>query len=388
MEVFVTDGNQRSSLAITRALGSKGLRVVVGEDATSSLAGSSRYCFRSVQYPSPVTQAAEFCDFVANEMVTGSYGLLVPTTDISMQLVAKIRTRLPRHLRAALPDCDQVSAIQDKRNILLLARKISLCCPATFMIGPDEQIETVSDTLTYPAVIKPRVSRYSKNGAWSKGEVQYASTRMDLLRKYASSDREIPRPLVQEFVRGEGRGIFLLLWNGELKAAFAHRRVREKPPSGGVSVLCESVPLDRELVEKSVAMLRELHWNGVAMLEFKQDPNGVPKLMEINGRFWGSLQLAIDSGVNFPELLWRLAIGKDVKFTTEYRVGIRSRWLLGDIDNLLIRFKQSESAGESRTRILWEFIQGFERHTRNEVARLGDLRPAAFELKQYAKSMK
>ena len=40
------------------------------------------------------------------------------------------------------------------------------------------------------------------------------------------------------------------------------------------------------------------------MVEFKLDArDGVAKLMEINGRFWGSLQLAVDAGVDFPAIL-------------------------------------------------------------------------------------
>lgn len=39
------------------------------------------------------------------------------------------------------------------------------------------------------------------------------------------------------------------------------------------------------------------------MVEWKVDlRDGRPKLMEINPRFWGSLELAVRSGVNFPSL--------------------------------------------------------------------------------------
>jgi predicted ATP-grasp superfamily ATP-dependent carboligase len=85
-------------------------------------------------------------------------------------------------------------------------------------------------------------------------------------------------------------------------------------------------------------LLDDLHWHGVAMVEFKQDAaDGLPKLMEINGRFWGSLQLAIDAGVDFPALLVS-AIASPPRPQEPYRVGVRSRWFWGDVDSLLTTF--------------------------------------------------
>jgi predicted ATP-grasp superfamily ATP-dependent carboligase len=108
--------------------------------------------------------------------------------------------------------------------------------------------------------------------------------------------------LVQERVEGEGVGVFVLVWDGVLQAVVGHRRIREKPPSGGVSVMRESTTVEPVLLERSLGLLRDLGWeNGVAMVEYKVDPkSGQTWLMEINGRFWGSLQMAVDAGVDFP----------------------------------------------------------------------------------------
>ena len=57
--------------------------------------------------------------------------------------------------------------------------------------------------------------------------------------------------------------------------------------------------------------------------------------MEVNGRFWNSLPLAIAAGIDFPFLLYRLAIDGDIDPVETYRVGVRSRWLLGDIRHLI-----------------------------------------------------
>jgi predicted ATP-grasp superfamily ATP-dependent carboligase len=72
------------------------------------------------------------------------------------------------------------------------------------------------------------------------------------------------------------------------------------------------------------------------MVEFKLDRrDGIPKLMEINGRFWNSLPLAIAAGVDFPFLLYQMATAGDAPECFNYRVGVKSRWLLADARHLL-----------------------------------------------------
>ena len=142
--------------------------------------------------------------------------------------------------------------------------------------------------------------------------------------------------LVQQRITGPGLGVFLLAWDGRTLAAFAHRRIREKPPTGGVSVYRESVAVAPELREYSERLLERFHWRGVAMVEFKQDAaTGTPYLMEINGRFWGSLQLAIDAGVDFPEMLLGVTMGEAREPMRGFTEGVRCRWLWGDVDHLL-----------------------------------------------------
>src|SRR5690606_40973673 len=65
-------------------------------------------------------------------------------------------------------------------------------------------------------------------------------------------------------------GVFVVVWGGKLLAAFAHERLREKPPSGGVSIFRRSVAPDPVLLERSLSLLRRFDWQGVAMVEFKR----------------------------------------------------------------------------------------------------------------------
>jgi predicted ATP-grasp superfamily ATP-dependent carboligase len=297
-------------------------------------------------------------------------------------------------VRVPFPGPAQVNQVQDKRRVLLLARQLAIPIPETFLLDESESLEGAAARVRFPAVIKPRFSRSCRSGKWVAGPVRYVSDPTSLRAEYYKIHERIPYPLVQEKIEGEGRGVFLLIWDGELKAAFCHRRLREKPPWGGVSVYCESVPLDHGLVEKSYALVKALGWQGVAMAEYKVDRrDGQAKLMEVNGRFWGSLQLAIDAGMNFPLLLYRLAMEDDVKPQFEYKAGIKSRWLLGDLDHLLIRLTHargpdgSPGPAGSRLKACLNFMRFWERNLRYEVWRWEDPDPGWFEIKTYLRDL-
>jgi predicted ATP-grasp superfamily ATP-dependent carboligase len=389
LAVLVTDGNQRSSLAVVRSLGRAGVEVCVGESDESSLAGASRYCSDRVCYPSPVAGPESFLEFMRKELAKGRYELLIPTTDMTVQLVMQGRDSFPTSMRIPFPRREQVCLAQDKRYVLDLARRLGIPCPEDYACDP-ENIEEVARTLKYPVVLKPRVSRLFRDGRWIQGSVRYALEASALVAGYREIDALIANPIVQEKLEGEGRGVFLLMWNGEVKAAFCHRRLREKPPWGGVSVYSESLPLDTALVEKSQRLLQALGWQGVAMAEFKMDPrDGQAKLMEVNGRFWGSLQLAINSGVDFPYLLYSCAMGEEVRSQWDYKAGVKTRWLLGDLDHLLIRLAKRRAPAEmkahegSRLAAVGRFLKLYEPGLNYEVEQLRDPGPSFHEIKHY-----
>ncbi|MCL6480329.1 MAG: ATP-grasp domain-containing protein [Firmicutes bacterium] len=394
MAVLVTDGDQRATLAVVRSLGRAGIRVVVGHSAAQSLAGSSRYCARRVCYPSPWERPHEFQQFLQHEMHSGDYRVLLPMTDVTTLLTAPLRAQLPASVCLPMGEEASLRRAQDKAEVVQIAERLGIAVPASFDRPPEESLEAFAARLPYPVVIKPRFSRMLRNDGWISGSVRYAQTAEELQRSYAEVAAQGVAPLVQEKIEGEGRGVFLLVWSQQLQAAFCHRRLLEKPPWGGASVLRESLPLDESLVEQSFALLRAIGWNGPAMVEYKQDRrDGKLKLMEINARFWGSLQLAIDAGLDFPLLLYRLALGERVAAQFHYRPWVRSRWRLGELDYLLAVFRHQEQvrrlapAEASRWRALGHFLKPGTPNTRSEVLRWDDPAPGWFELKLYLRDL-
>lgn len=384
--ILVLDGDQRAALAVVRSLGSAGHQVVVGTASARSLAGGSRFCRDELLLPDSLWMPDAFAGAVEREVRQRRIDVVMPITEASLLALLPIRSRLAP---AVLPFPDEATfrAICDKERVLAAAAELGIAVPRQEVAHTRAELQQLAASLQLPVVLKPSrsVAETSVNGGGRrKLTVTHARDARSLMRAADELPDAAYPLLVQERIAGDGIGIFLLLWRGQLVAQFAHRRLREKPPSGGVSVYRESIPAEPALVGRSERLLQHFNWSGVAMVEYKVDrATGRPYLMEINGRFWGSLQLAIDAGVDFPGLLLECALHEDraPAPVLEYRTGVRSRWWWGDVDHLIARLRTSrEELGltdnePSRLGALARFLTLWRPGDRSEVLRAGDARP-------------
>jgi predicted ATP-grasp superfamily ATP-dependent carboligase len=388
--ILVTDGDIRSALAATRSLGELGHTVFTASESHPSLASVSKHSAGFDAYSSPYRAPDQFVRNIATIVERRKIDVLLPMTEITTILLTRARALLPANVRIPFPDAEIVATAADKSKVLQLASEIGVPIPKTLVVDSPDEIEQVLQRVEYPAVFKPARSRAWNGERWISGGTGYSQTAEDLQARLRKLDPAIFPVLIQERIQGPGVGVFVCCGqDSQVLATFAHRRLREKPPSGGVSVLCESAPVDPVAKEHAIHLLRSIGWLGVAMVEFKQDSrDGSLKLMEINGRFWGSLQLAIDAGVNFPRLAVDIALEQASPVDT-YRVGVRSRWFWGDVDamvSLLLRSRAHLNLPEvhpGRWRTLLSFMKLWQPRTRYELERAGDMRPALLAAKRW-----
>jgi predicted ATP-grasp superfamily ATP-dependent carboligase len=209
-----------------------------------------------------------------------------------------------------------------------VAREIGIPVPDTFRPPSMNKAESLIKHMNFPVVIKHTIGSGRKS-------VRIARNRDDFRTGYALLSRSQPRPMIQEYVPGGGYGYFALLRKGEVLVEMTHKRIHEYPPEGGPSTMARSVylPMAREMGRK---LLRALNWSGVAMVEFRgeyedESVNGGLKLLEVNPKFWGSLDLAIASGLDFPYLTYCMARGDPLP---DHR-GVEDivfRWIHPDLD--------------------------------------------------------
>jgi len=332
--VLVTDGHWRKTLAVVRSLGRKGIPVTVGERTFLNTSFFSKYCSRRIVYPSLRRYPDPFIEFLLEEIKKNRTRCLFPMEEETLLLVAKHRSEISKYTTLLIPDLEKIEFVRDKGKLLRFAESHGIPIPKTLYPLETPKADMVrggspaSNVVQGPAVIKPRIS----SGSFG---IAYVNGGEDLLPSYQRVHARYPFPLVQDWIP-DGGGIFgvsaLFDEASNVKAAFVHKKLRMYPVKGGPSTLREGVD-HPWVMELGLSLLKSLKWVGVALVEFKVDPrDGVPKLMEVNPRFWGSLQLAIDSGVDFPYLIFKMARGETFQPVLHYEAGRRCRWLLwGDI---------------------------------------------------------
>ena len=337
MRILVLDGNENQAVACVRSLGRAGHEVTVGAPAGWSKAGWSRFGRGTFVYPAPSDDADAFVACIAAEAARERGTLVLPMTESTTLPLSQYRATVEAAGgRLVLPPHETLLRAFDKQHTTMLAASLGVDVPQTTVVSSSADVREQAATLCYPVVVKPRTSQEYVGGrsVRTTGAPTYARDARELLAAWANIAQRCRAALVQEFVEGEGVGYFALMRHGDVRAEFAHRRLRDVRPTGSGSSLRESVAPDPRVREAAQAILRALEWHGVAMVEFRTRRDGTPVFLEVNGRFWHSLALAVHAGVDFPALLARLAVDDDVAPVFTYQHGVRCRWLLGDLRHL------------------------------------------------------
>jgi predicted ATP-grasp superfamily ATP-dependent carboligase len=332
--ILVTDTGRGSAISIIRSLGRSGYEVVAADSIANSLGFRSRYASDALLYPNPRSQPDRFCDCLLDAVREKRIDLVIPVTDWVIQPLSRVREVFAPHTRLALAGNVALTQVTNKERTRQLAAALAVPVPQTRQVRTvGEALEAAPD-LGWPVVLKPQSSYQLGNGRETESfGVVYADSPNDLERKMTRFEGHCT-VLLQKYHRGTGFGVEVLASRGRILAAFQHRRLHEMPVTGGASTYRESCPLDSQLYEFSARLLAAFEWTGLAMVEYKVGEGG-PLLMEINGRVWGSLPLAIKSGMDFPRHLVRLLLEGESAFgdtpLCDYKLGVRSRDLLRDL---------------------------------------------------------
>jgi predicted ATP-grasp superfamily ATP-dependent carboligase len=390
--VLILDALQRSALAVTRSLGAKSIDVFTADETDTALAGSSRFSIQYFIYPSPRLNPEQFIERIIHIVKQQGIDILMPMTELTTQLLLMHQDAFP-DVTLPFPALNLVDSLADKCKLMKMAETLDVPVPKTWYVSDPKHLPSKLEDLPFPLVLKPGKSWIFHQQQWRRAGVhivQDAEAAKVVLDSYWAFKAH---PfMLQQCVDGEASGVFAIYNQAKPLAFFAHRRLREKPPSGGVSVLSESIPVNPKLAAPAKKLLGNVGkhgvgWHGVAMVEFKVAPDGTPYLMEINTRFWGSLQLAVDAGIDFPYMLYQLSCGEKPESVTDYKTGVKLRWLLGDLDNLYLILRNSQLPTGKKLSAIARFFLPTSGKTHHEVNRWSDLGPFWWELKQYIRDL-
>jgi predicted ATP-grasp superfamily ATP-dependent carboligase len=383
MTAYVTNAEKLITLSVIRSLGKKKITVTCGAEKEDAISFRSKYCSNKTLYPSPLKEA-EFINQLENMLQKNKYDVLIPVFADTLLTISKNREKLSKYTNIPIAEHDKIEKALDKAETIKIAMENDIPCPKTYFVDKEQDIEDVKNKLDYPVVLKPTKSFGAKGVAYIKSPKDLISEYKKISSKYGNN------LLVQECIPLEGEIYGCeALFNKDSKprAVFIHKRLRQHPLTGGQSTLRVSVS-HPEVERLGVKLLKALDWYGVAMVEFKIDPrDGKPKLMEINPRFWGSIHLPITAGVDFPYLLYRMAVDGDIETVKGYKLGIKSRALLPSDFRYLISalsddFTHLGLKKPDKIRVLLDFMKLYEKDLYYELFSLDDPKPSLFEMSE------
>lgn len=325
-KVLVLDAHSDAAVSCVQSLGRSGdYEVHLAGRARELIAFASRYPAERYVYPDPQGDKKAFQAWMRALDAAEQFDYVLPVTDSTIYPLMELGDEELR-ARLLLPSAEAFPLAFHKEQTMELAERLGVPIPKTRVV---QDINEAAAFERFPVYIKPARSKVWQDGHGQNLAPKLVRSEEEFLRHLRRFLRYGP-VLVQEYFHGRGVGVEVLCDQGEVVLAFAHRRVHEFPLTGGRSTYRVSIPVPEELLDASKRLLRELGWHGVAMIEFKQDGTHYC-LMEINGRFWGSLPLAVRAGVDFPKALLDLHHKQARPPEQSYRCGLYARNLMADI---------------------------------------------------------
>lgn len=385
-DVLILDASYKQSLTCARSLGRAGLRVALGERRGESYppvkvpAFKSRYCARSLVLPDYVEDVAAYTSAIIEFVRQHPTRVVLPTGDATIAALAPLRAQFEAlgSVLALAPD-SALAVANDKARTLRVAAELGIAAPRSIQVGSVDDLAGAIDELGFPFVLKPTVSWTGKSRyRLVPAEVVDRAEAIELTRSFLEAGAGV---LAQEWAGGQREGVTLCIADGDVRVSCGHVAHRTTPPLGGASAMRESMRVPDDLLDAALRLANAIGIEGPCEVEFRRDASGRPLLMEINPRLAGTIENAIQSGIDLPLMVWRWATGQQVELVTTHRTGVRTRWLQGDLRWLgenHQRIGRPDSVPWSRS--LWLFCSEFARTRHYDVVDWHDVRPILVEL--------
>lgn len=384
-KILILDARSSVALAVVQSLGRAGYRVYLAGMDHNSISWCSKYVKEKNIYPDPFLDKGAFKRWIMNFQNKKRFDYIIPVTDRTIYPLREIRKEKSGFSEFVLPTDESFKWVFEKNKTAELARQLNINIPNTFTIRSKKELGNYTN---FPYFVKPARSKVwiNERGYHLEAKLVKNYNELDVaINKYIS----FGAVLIQEYVFGQGIGIETLCKNGKIVKLFTHKRIHEYPLTGGGSTYRTSIEPPKDLLNATKKILEEIKWNGVAMVEFKKN-GGNYWLMEINGRFWGSLPLAIFAGVDFPKNLIESLSDKEYSISPkDYKLSVFCRKLTPDFawfkQNLKVDRKNPYILTRGVCRTFFEIFRIFTGRECWDNAHFSDPSPIIHEVRNLAR---
>ncbi|MCU0757990.1 MAG: hypothetical protein MUF07_02165 [Steroidobacteraceae bacterium] len=381
--VLLTNGDQRSALAVARSLHARGIEVLALAPDRGGYASRTRALREVVVAPRSDADPRAFLEAVRDVVRRRGIGLVVPISDEDLLALDAARGSFG-DVRLAMAPSESLRLVLDKRANLDLAALHGVPVPREFRLQHRDQLPEMIAQLGWPIVLK-------RPGSPLDPRVPHCPIRVRVLHDRGALEAALdalppgaPFPLFQEFVAGEAYNLVCMAIRGEVVAIHQYQSLRTWE---GCGVLRRTVPADVLLEAHARRLLRALDWDGVAHVGFFSDARtGRTGYMEVNGRFWGSTQVSVDAGWDFPWWVYRWFVDGERPEVPALRGGSETVWRYGDLQSLIGYLRGGASptpgADPGARGAIRDFVGGWFRGARSETFRWNDPGPGLLDARR------
>lgn len=333
--VLITNFDYKNALAAVRALGEKGISVTTcGPNPRRRVASFSKFSSEWRTYCRPGADTRRFISDINRILHEKEYDLIMPIGVDTTIPISYYKKELSNFTNVPVADYNILESAHDKYRTIEVARRVGVPIPKTDLLSGDFDPDSMRG---FPVVLKARKGASGSGTRYVLSQEELRRVLLEFDNKNSNFILDYQEPMIQEYIPGEIRDVCVLFNHGEPRAAMVQRRVITYPPNGGVGIVNETIE-EPHLIELSIRLLRELKWHGVAQVEYKLDNEGIPRLMEVNPKFWGTLDLSIASGMNFPHMLYEITMEGDVKPSFDYNRNIQIWWWSAHYPQIILAF--------------------------------------------------
>ena len=314
--VIVTYGRSLMALTIAHSLGRRGVEVIGCDDVGLTAVSFSRFAKKHFTHAPAAKDPDRFIDeleaaIIRHKPKDGRPYVLIPCFQ-ETRIIARHAERLSRHIQVAAPAIEAIAAVDPKDALMRTAHELGLNAPRTWT---DESLRTGAPRpAQYPLVAKP------VRGVGGRGARRL--TDAEALDELLSSPTE--PLLIQDYIPGQDFCLTALYDQGRRLASAAYRNLSQFPRGAGAGVLRETVD-DTPFLPTADSLFGRLGWTGVVEVDFRWDGVAEPFLIEVNPRFWAGLFHTVESGVDFPWMLYELAVTGQVITPAAPKLGQRTK---------------------------------------------------------------
>jgi len=326
-KAIITFARGWQTLVATRSLGRRGVAVVTGDEYAMTAASFSRYSVADFRYPNPTKEPEAFLDTLEEVVLEhkpddGTPYVLMPIHK-ETYLIARHRERFEPHIRVPVPQIEHIEQVHNKGTLAAYAIRCGLPTPQTWMPGSHDQFLSIAPQVKLPAFVKLREAA-SGVGIRKVDTLEELMATFDEFVEHFKL-KEGDYPIIQQGVPGNDYCVTTLFDHGKMVASMTYRGLRAFPAERGATVMRETVEAP-EMERIAAELLGSLGWHGVAQLDFRWEgtPETTPYLIEVNPRFFGGLIQSVESGWDYPWLLFQLASQGRIDAVQTTRTDVRT----------------------------------------------------------------